>query len=302
MIKDKMPTYTNSKIPPPKSWDEFEDVVTDIAKLKWKNPNVTRYGRTGQRQNGIDIIGEPFYLLNEYSGVQCKNLENDLTLTAVEQGIKEAELFKPKIKEFIIACINHRDSKMQSSIMEISQERKKSNKFSVLVWFWDDLFLELSGNAELMEKYYPQYINKTTTYEKVIKIIAESDISDWKYDDEEGIYTYKPDVNLTIRRFDTDLRDDYSEPWLNKYPDKRGFRMVFNIFYSSSFIKKEYVVGVDGFRGYVPFPLDGYSTNPKLTPWQYKIGKIIHSKAGFPPPIYSFDRILERANISVTDE
>ena len=117
----------------------------------------------------------------------------------------------------------------------------------------------------------------------------------------EGIFTYKLDVNLTIRRVETDLRNDYYEPWLENFPDKSGYRMIYNIFYGNSFIKKEYVVGVDGFRGYIPFPKDGHTNNPKLTRWNYKFGLIIHSKVGFSGPVYSYDSFLERANITVID-
>ena len=153
-----------------------------------------------------------------------------------------------------------------------------------------------------MEKHYPQFFKGSVTHDKVINMIKESDVLDWEYDDIEGVFTYKPDVNLFIKRLDTDLRDDFSEPWLENYPDKRGYTMIYHIFYSNSFIKKEYIVGVDGFRGYIPFPKEGYTNNPKLTQWNYKIGKIIHSKAGYPGPIYSYDNMLNRANISVLDE
>lgn len=300
-----MPTYASSKIPAPKSWDEFEDIVTDVAKLKWKNPNITRYGRTGQRQNGVDIIGEPFYIKNEFAGLQCKNIGQKLDINMVNDEIQKAELFDPPIKEFILACTNERDVSLQTEIMKISQLRMKSRKFSVIIWFWDDLSLELAESSTLMEKHYPQFFKNfkgSVTRDKVINMIKESDISDWEYDDVEGVFTYKPDVNLTIKRLDTDLRDDYYEPWLENYPDKRGYRMMYDIFYGSSFIKKEYVVGVDGFRGYIPFPKDGYTTNPKLTQWSYKIGKIIHSKVGFPGPIYSYEEMLKKANISILNE
>ena len=57
-----MPSPTTTKLPIPKSWDEFEDIVADVLKLRWKNPHVTRNGRSGQRQHGVDICGTAAHL------------------------------------------------------------------------------------------------------------------------------------------------------------------------------------------------------------------------------------------------
>ena len=107
-----------------KSWDEFEDIVTDVAKVKWKNPNVTRYGRSGQRQNGIDILGDPFYISNGYAGIQCKNFDKELTLKHINEEIQKAESFNPSIQEYIFAFTDKRDVKVQAELMELSIERK----------------------------------------------------------------------------------------------------------------------------------------------------------------------------------
>lgn len=297
-----MPTYASSKIPPPKSWDEFEDIVTDVAKLKWKNPNITRYGRNGQRQNGVDISGEPTHIQNEFAGIQCKNWEASLNIRLIEQAVKEAELFDPPIKEFVLACIDKRDASLQTEVMKLSQTRKREGKFSVIIWFWDDLALELAGSSIFMEKHYPQFLKSSMTYDKIIDMINESDVIDWEYNDEDGIFTYKKDVNLVITRFNPDYETNFSEPWLNNFPDKNGYMLIYHIVYNGSLIKKEYIVGVDGFRGYISVPKGGYTENPQITKWEYKMGKIIHSKASGIIPYYSYNKLLELAKISVLDD
>ena len=54
-----MPTLASANIPTPKSWDEFEDIALSAAKLRWRSENFFRHGRTGQRQDGVDIFGTP---------------------------------------------------------------------------------------------------------------------------------------------------------------------------------------------------------------------------------------------------
>lgn len=42
-----MPDPPRSELHPPKSWDEFEDIVLDLYTWHWDDPNADRYGRSG---------------------------------------------------------------------------------------------------------------------------------------------------------------------------------------------------------------------------------------------------------------
>ncbi|MDC4380410.1 hypothetical protein OHV39_07570, partial [Acinetobacter baumannii] len=53
-----MPTAANLELPRPKDWNEFEDICLSISKIKWSNPNFSRFGRIGQKQDGVDIYGD----------------------------------------------------------------------------------------------------------------------------------------------------------------------------------------------------------------------------------------------------
>ena len=65
-----MPTLSNMQDPPPKDWSEFESITLSSLKIKWKSPNLTKHGRQGQAQAGVDIYGEDD--LGRFVGVQCK--------------------------------------------------------------------------------------------------------------------------------------------------------------------------------------------------------------------------------------
>ncbi|WP_395664429.1 hypothetical protein [Methylocella sp.] len=54
-----MPTLTGLVLPPPGSWDEFEESALSAAKLRWNSTDLYRHGRQGQRQDGVDIFGMP---------------------------------------------------------------------------------------------------------------------------------------------------------------------------------------------------------------------------------------------------
>ena len=93
-----MPTLSSMKIPPPKSWEEFEEITLDACKIKWENPDLQMHGRQGQAQCGVDIYGANHIFKN--IGVQCKNYESELSLSLIKDEIRKAETFTPKIEMF----------------------------------------------------------------------------------------------------------------------------------------------------------------------------------------------------------
>jgi energy-coupling factor transporter ATP-binding protein EcfA2 len=154
-----MPTPTTSVLPKPKSWDEFEDIVWDIYKREWRDPHAQRYGRSGQRQNGVDIYGQQNGS-GSYIAVQCKRYEDGkLNHRGIEDEISKAERFSSAISEYIIATTESRDTKIQDSIQCLNEQRKSEGKFSIHVVFWDDLCDKLAnpGNCNLLKKHYSEW-------------------------------------------------------------------------------------------------------------------------------------------------
>ena len=108
-----MPTISSSKVPSPKSWDEFEEITLSAAKLRWNSTDFYRYGRQGQKQDGVDIWG---YDGKRHIGVQCKNTTGELGLAVVETEIANAEKFMPKLEHLYIVTTAPRDAKLQKSV------------------------------------------------------------------------------------------------------------------------------------------------------------------------------------------
>ena len=124
-----MPTISSSKVPAPKSWEEFEEITLSAVKLRWNSTDFYRHGRTGQKQDGVDIWGHDDD--ERHIGLQCKNTNNELALAVVQTEIANAEKFIPKLDRLYIATTAPRDAKLQKSVREISQERSKTGDFKV---------------------------------------------------------------------------------------------------------------------------------------------------------------------------
>jgi hypothetical protein len=91
-----MPTPSTTKWPRPKSEDEWEDMVLDAMRIFWNDPNAYRYGRKGQRQNGVDIIGKKDSHIVAAQSKNCDSLSKQIIKSEIK---KTTKLFAP-ISEF----------------------------------------------------------------------------------------------------------------------------------------------------------------------------------------------------------
>ena len=111
-----MPTLSNSQIPTPGNWQDFETLCSDLWREIWKDPNTQKNGRQGQPQHGVDVYGRPNQR-NLWAGVQCKGKDNltnkTLTETEVKAEVQKAKFFEPKLSQFIIATTGPKDNKIE---------------------------------------------------------------------------------------------------------------------------------------------------------------------------------------------
>lgn len=150
-----MPTISSSVVPPPKSWDEFEDITLAAAKLRWNSTDFQRNGRSGQKQDGVDVFGHDDD--DRHIGVQCKNTVDGITLATVEKEIALAESFEPPLDRLYIATTAKRDAPLQQDVRKLSAERKKALTFRVDILFWDDICQDLAKNDDIFFAHYPQF-------------------------------------------------------------------------------------------------------------------------------------------------
>ncbi len=104
------------RLDPPNNDDLFEDFCCDLARDHLNMPGAQRFGRSGHSQNGVDIAG--IDNVGIMIGIQCKKknrlLKGKLTVTDVENEIKEALKFNPPLERYIIASTLPRDPELQS--------------------------------------------------------------------------------------------------------------------------------------------------------------------------------------------
>ena len=284
-----MPSPTTTDLPIPNSWNEFEDICSDLLKCCiWRDPYVVRHGRSGQRQHGVDIYGKPVHLNglgSETAGAQCKRTEA-LTEAEIDRELKQAIGFSPPLEEYLLLTTLKRDTKLQKHIWTKDWE---INRVEIL--FWEDLSLQLSGSDELLKKHFPQWFKTKTSTDDVIQMLVGAEPEDFAWDDSIGQHLYRDDVKLRLIEDRYEERKPFVEPWVSKFPDKKGYRQEVYLEYDEIRIEKFLFVKVDGARYSVPCPKT--ANDLRISPLQYHIARILN-----PDSIgYGIDHALEVAGI-----
>lgn len=150
-----MPTIQTVHLPKPTDWDEFEKICLMACENRWAPTSLTRHGRPGQAQQGVDIYGKDN--LNRLTGVQCKNTVGGISAKTIDAEILNAEKFRPALGVLYIATTADSDAPIQRYIREKSAEREKANKFPVDIMFWGDVARDLGRNANTLQILYPQF-------------------------------------------------------------------------------------------------------------------------------------------------
>lgn len=149
-----MVTYNSMWLAPPKSWDEFEDMCKSSFQLRWSNPNLNRHGRSGQKQDGVDVYGADS--CGRFVGIQCKNTVSGISKETIDDELLKAEKFNPKITALYIATTAPRDVSIQSYVRTLNDARQLKGLFPVDVAFWDDVSFDLRKDPGVLRMYYPQ--------------------------------------------------------------------------------------------------------------------------------------------------
>ncbi len=150
-----MPTSPLMQIPKSRSPEEFECLCTDILTNIY-NKRFTRYGRNGQKQNGIDIYAQSDN--KNYIVAQCKNyflsISANNIITQIEKDVEAAKQ-NFQISNFVAMTSLDRDRTVQDSIMNINCT------FNIELWFWEDIQEKVCNDIILFRKYYPDFFQNT---------------------------------------------------------------------------------------------------------------------------------------------
>lgn len=250
-----MTNLNNLQIFPMKDDKEFENLCLALWKRILQDPNAQLYGRKGQGQQGVDVFGRR-QGSSDWVGIQCKvRTKGELTEKDVDDDIKNARQFNPRLSELIFATTAPRDQKIQEYARKITDQNvRDGNELIVSIVSWDDIQLELSkeSNLDICHRFYSNffinYENLGIAISRVVGIqigvgdgadtgyhlligktpspapSSSSDLNYWKGNYFIGNWTERTMDTFPLQVFPSDLEQVFSfkrdafivSKWLNK--------------------------------------------------------------------------------------
>ncbi len=160
----------------PENWQDFENLCKKLWGEIFEIPSeIKKNGRSGQNQQGVDIVGIPKGE-NFYVGIQCKGkdeyAQKKLSEKEVDKEIKLAKEFKPKLGKFIIATTANKDA----SIEEYVRLKDQENDFKILLFCWEDIADLIEENRNTHDYYVKNLMHKSNFGFSILYNQLESDI------------------------------------------------------------------------------------------------------------------------------
>lgn len=182
----------SNQVKKPSNWQDFEKLCKKLWGEIWGcSDTIKRNGRSGQKQNGVDVYGIPKGEM-QYYGIQCKGKDDYsksvLTTQEIDEEIRKAESFKPNLKRFIFATTLNKDVKIEEYIRGKDLEYRTKGLFEVHLACWEDIVdlleerrstynwyinncqykdntdVKITFNGKDEIELYPEYIRTTISY------------------------------------------------------------------------------------------------------------------------------------------
>ncbi len=141
-------------LPPPTNWQDFQQLVKDIASVRYDPSSVQEYGRLGQKQHGVDTFAISRDGITRV-GIQCKETKNSLTKRELCDEASKARSFPGGIQLFILATTASTDAKLQDVVNDLNA--RSAYPFKVRIEFWNDLNHDLNKFMSVTKSYYENY-------------------------------------------------------------------------------------------------------------------------------------------------
>lgn len=133
----------------PRSEDDFEDWVLDMARDRLRPLDAHRYGRRGTSQDGVDHLIQATD--GSWIGVQCKRYyKTDLTADVLQNDLTSAEAIEPTLKRFIVATTKDAMPALQDWARSAKLHGKAD---TVSIWFWDQISHWIQSDGVRLLKY-----------------------------------------------------------------------------------------------------------------------------------------------------
>ena len=156
-----MSEFTATQIPKPSDEQTFERCNEILWRCILRDETVQLYGRSGQKQYGVDLTGIREDAPDRIVGVQCRLKRESKQLTDVEvrEEVTKALEFRPLLSEYILVTTAPDDASLHSLALELSISASKDREIDlkIRVLDWGSLEREIRRCPRALQAFDPSH-------------------------------------------------------------------------------------------------------------------------------------------------
>lgn len=147
--------------PMPAHWEDFEDMCYRLALAERTLVSGRKYGRRGQEQHGVDIVGKADHTDWRNVGIQCKlkteHLGGELRAAELKEVYEKSKSLQPPLDKLYVATTISRDTEISALVDQINESWQR--RHFVEVWCWEDICDMLDAHPTVAARYYPGVVD-----------------------------------------------------------------------------------------------------------------------------------------------
>src|SRR5262249_26663396 len=142
----------------------FQRGCVVLFQAELRDPHAQEYGRHGQKQGGIDILGRRDGIHDYFVGIQCRRYDTPLKKAAILKDCRDALAIRAGLKEIIFATTCPSDTKGTDAAIEVESElRAEGHDLKVVLYSWSDLELKICQHPSALAFFFPAAVASTAT-------------------------------------------------------------------------------------------------------------------------------------------
>jgi hypothetical protein len=169
-----------TEIPKPRDWQLFQRNCVILFRAELGDPNAQEYGRSGQDQRGIDVLGRRFSSGSDhYVGVQCRRIVKPLKENEIEKECRDALTIKAGLKEVIFATTAPDSTQASDAAVAIEKKlRAEGFDITVTVYGWENLQTIIALHDAAYAAFVPSAVSSSYPQTAVLDPDISSNLAD----------------------------------------------------------------------------------------------------------------------------
>lgn len=157
-------TRLSLEIPKPKDWQAFQRNCVVLYREELKDPHAQEYGRNGQDQSGIDIIGRRNGNPDHQVGIQCRLYQRPLKKDEILKDARKALALEVKLKELIFVTTAPNDTGATLAANEIERLlRGEGYDIQIAVYGWGQLETVIAVHPVAYAAFHPSAMSTSAS-------------------------------------------------------------------------------------------------------------------------------------------